>query len=333
MTRIAYGSQKEIQLSIVVLTYNRSTHLARCLRSLLKQKCDSLLNFEIVVCDDGSTDDTRFVVLDFAARYPNIVYAHQIHRGIPAARNLGLSTARAPLIAILADDYILRGDYIQTVISFFNSNPEAMVVRFKVVGDCRSFGSRLSHYYYDISYRKRLTSTPFNKRYLFFKKLPNEKEGITTDHSLEPSGGAAFRRQVFSTVGTFNERLPRGEDSELGRRLKQAGIPIHYNPFHQIVHYNERIPFDTLRKCYLTGFYRPDLHGKGQRSPFRRCLMQVFNGFLLISLRVRNVDSVTDFILFPPFLVLFELADRLGYITNIYRRSRRSRQKIVRPPG
>lgn len=89
-------------VSVIIPTYNRASLLARALRSVQAQKCsDSGLQIEIIVIDDGSTDETANLVRE---RFPEIVYHFQLNQGVSAARNKGLELATHDWIALLDSD-------------------------------------------------------------------------------------------------------------------------------------------------------------------------------------------------------------------------------------
>src|SRR5579871_4365920 len=142
-------------VSIIVLTYNRKWLLKDCLDSLLEQNStgDGL---EILVADDGSDDGTEKFVSGYSAAHANIKWLSHSHQGISATRNMGIRAAQGEIIAIVADDYILDRSYIQVILEFFRSHSDALVVRFKIVASRNDLGSRISHYYYDVSMRRRL---------------------------------------------------------------------------------------------------------------------------------------------------------------------------------
>ena len=93
-------SQK-YKFSIIIPTYNRSFALDRCLKSLVNQ---TFKNFEVLVCDDGSTDDTKQVI-DKYARVLNLNYFYEINWGGPAKpRNIGITNANADWLCFLDSD-------------------------------------------------------------------------------------------------------------------------------------------------------------------------------------------------------------------------------------
>jgi glycosyltransferase involved in cell wall biosynthesis len=88
-------------VSIIVPTFNRAVLLRAALASLL---CQSWTNFEVVVVDDGSTDNTAAVLAEAAEKDKRVRYFRQKNRGVSSARNTGLLKARGDLIAFLDSD-------------------------------------------------------------------------------------------------------------------------------------------------------------------------------------------------------------------------------------
>lgn len=92
-------------ISIIVPVYNAAPYIAPCLESLVRQK----KRLQIIVVDDGSTDDSIAIVRQLASQYPSsgIEVYEQAHAGQAAARNIGLEHAKGEYIAFVdADDYL-----------------------------------------------------------------------------------------------------------------------------------------------------------------------------------------------------------------------------------
>lgn len=92
-------------VSVVVPTYNRAYCLARTLDSALAQTHDRL---EVIVVDDGSTDDTAALVRERYGHDPRVVYLRQDNAGVSAARNHGLRAVRGDFVALLDSDDVWR---------------------------------------------------------------------------------------------------------------------------------------------------------------------------------------------------------------------------------
>ncbi len=295
------------ELSIVVLTYNRASLLDDCLHTLLRQN-QPADRFEVIVADDGSTDDTLDVVLRQRKSNPALRYVHHSHCGIPATRNLGIRAARAPLVAIVADDYLFESDYADTIFHFFDEYADAGVVRFAIVASRSNFSSRLSDLYFQISVMNRL--------HLDAEAAGAESQ-ITTDHSLEAAGAAAFRRDALIQCGMFDENLQRAEDTDYTRRLQALGILIYYNPFHEVRHQYRVGCFDTMKKSFVSGYHRYWLHRKyAGGATFPHSPGEALRGFgLQVSRAWRHaghIESRWSLVFYIPGLLLFETLVKAG---------------------
>ena len=108
-------------VSIIIPTYNRAYIIGIAIQSILDQSYD---NWELIIIDDGSSDNTK----DFVGSFNDarITYAHQTNKGAGAARNCGLTLARGELIGYLDSDNELRPEYIATMVRWFRKYPLAV---------------------------------------------------------------------------------------------------------------------------------------------------------------------------------------------------------------
>lgn len=109
MTSLEYGHDDMKSVSVVIPAYNRAYSLREAVASVLAQTCPVL---EVIVVDDGSTDDTR-EMLSRAFPSPPLRYVHQRNSGAGAARNLGMSLARGEWIAFLDSDDLWSNEKIE----------------------------------------------------------------------------------------------------------------------------------------------------------------------------------------------------------------------------
>ena len=169
--------------SVIIPTFNRADLLPRCVESVFRQ---TFGDFEIVVADDGSTDDTRSVVEDFAARDGRIRYVYQENRGAGDARNLGVSVSNGRFIAFIDSDDEVAPTWLQR---FHDKLKESDVY----VACC---GQRLIDHNGELKKRS----------------IPN-KQGLFI------SGSFAIRRAAFEAVGRYAPALPASQHTELKYRL------------------------------------------------------------------------------------------------------------------
>ena len=109
---------KQELISVIIPTYNQSIYLKDCLKSILKQ---TYKHFEILVCDDGSTDDTKKVVLDFKDK--RIHYFQNKHSGFHSVpRNIGLKNAKGKYIAYIDSDDLMEPNRLFESLKFLRKN-------------------------------------------------------------------------------------------------------------------------------------------------------------------------------------------------------------------
>lgn len=106
----------EIKLSIVVPVYNVSKYLIKCLDSLLSQNLPHN-EYEIIVVDDGSTDDSGVLADEYASNHPELINViHQDNRGLSGARNSGIKIAKGKYIQFVDSDDYLEPNVLKTLV-------------------------------------------------------------------------------------------------------------------------------------------------------------------------------------------------------------------------
>ena len=126
-------------------------------------------------------------------------------------------------------------------------------MRFHVVPAGGGFLGRALHAYQEASVIRRLLPRreATGRRVSWRRTRPGT--AIRTDHDLEAAGGAAFRSDVFEQIGGFDESFARGEDTEFTRRLRAAGIAVHYAPGVRIRHRNDPRLGAALKIAFANG--------------------------------------------------------------------------------
>jgi glycosyltransferase involved in cell wall biosynthesis len=110
------------QVSIIIPSYNHAQYVGDAIRSVLAQTCD---NVEIIVVDDGSTDNTRQVVGEFGEA---VRYIWQENQGLSGARNTGICAARGEFIGVLDADDLYEPEFVATLTAVLQARPDAAAV-------------------------------------------------------------------------------------------------------------------------------------------------------------------------------------------------------------
>ena len=228
-------------MSVVICTYNRDQYLRKCLDHLAKQSASSQ-EFEILVINNSSTDDTEEVCKEFQRNHPDLQFDYLIEsqQGLSFCRNRGLLSATGEYISYLDDDAYADPTYVTHLIQYFNQHPEVDAIGGKIHPEYQSQEPKWMS-----KYLLPLIAA------LDMGNLPKPFTG-----SRFPIGAnMAFRREVFSTLEPFRTNLGRkgeflgsGEEKDVFIRLKKQGKTIHYVPSVQVKHF---ISDERLEKGYI----------------------------------------------------------------------------------
>jgi len=204
--------------SVIVVCWNSGTVLGRCLDHLFAQ---DYANYEVVVVDDGSQDDTLEVAQEASLRGELTIVASSRNRGAPHARNLGLARARGEIVAFIDADGFAAPGWLRELIAAF-------------AGD-ETIGGVASTVFFDrnplvvngaggiVNRQGWAADLSMNESY--------ERAEIASE-ALYPMGcGMALRRSAVERVGPFDDRmLNYYDDVDYGVRLWRAGYRVHVAP-------------------------------------------------------------------------------------------------------
>ena len=258
-----------IQVSVVIGTYDRARLLEGTLQALAAQEVPDALKWEIVVVDNNSGDTTAQVVAAFSKSTPTPVrYVLERLQGIAHARNRGVREARGEILAFTDDDVLPEPDWIARVASAID--------RWNADG----VGGRILP--------KWETAPPRwlaeNRNLLARLAIMDFESGqlLVLPLAAEPQvwgANMAFRREALEKVGTFDPRLGvvgrklyRGEETDLIERALKLGLKIAYDPALTVFH---RIGTDRVRKAYFRKLFFDAGQGRALMSPVdgRRSLL------------------------------------------------------------
>jgi glycosyltransferase involved in cell wall biosynthesis len=220
-------------VSVIIPTYNRAYIVGHAVDSVLAQ---TYSNIEIIIVDDGSTDDTRSVIAKYDSR---VRYAHQNNGGVPAARNHGFSLARGEFIALLDSDDAWHPNKLELQIAFMRKHPEVGMVWTDMTA-IRDDGSRVADTYlrkfYNAYQRVRIEEImqPAGKvRELGIAVEPHLAEKMTwignifsplIRGTLVHTPTTMLRRDRVRGTGGYDESLrPTGEDFDFHLRTAVQG--------------------------------------------------------------------------------------------------------------
>jgi glycosyltransferase involved in cell wall biosynthesis len=189
-------------VSVIIPTYNRADLLPEAIRSVLSQ---TITDFELIIVDDGSSDDTRQLVETFAD--PRIRYIYQENKGISGAMNTGLGAARGDYIARLDSDDRWLPTILAEQLAIFEAHPEIGIV-------------------YAKAQAMDINGNPMAQTL----GAPGHFPGQTFKSLLYGDFGSAIstlvRRECYERIGGYDTHLKANEDWDVWIRLAR------YYPFY-----------------------------------------------------------------------------------------------------
>jgi glycosyltransferase involved in cell wall biosynthesis len=187
--------------------YNAAAYIGDAIDSVL---CQSFSDFELIVVDDGSTDETAAIVDEYSRRDARVIRISQANRGISAARNAGLAASRGRFLALLDSDDAWEPAFLETQLPVFDQMSDIGVV----TGNALHCGG--SHD------GEAMWSTAQGPRVLSLGDLLQNETSVCIM--------SVFRREVFERIGGFDVQLRCNEDYQYWLRAAMAGYSIVQTP-------------------------------------------------------------------------------------------------------
>jgi len=220
-----------MKFSLITCTYNRSHYLRRTLESVGKQNFDTG-DYEIIVIDNNSTDDTLSVAEKFIESYPEktIRYFREENQGLSFALNRGIKEAEGDYLIFVDDDETIGEDHLLRLEHHLKKYPEAELIASPVVPVYETQKpSWMSHY------TRRLIEG-------YFYQGDNIKK-LSSNH-YPGTGHTIIKRDLYEQYGYYNTELGRkgtsligAEDKDMFQRLKNNHVGCCYFPDIPIYHH------------------------------------------------------------------------------------------------
>ncbi|MGA8151708.1 MAG: glycosyltransferase [Terriglobales bacterium] len=218
-----------MKVSVILCTYNRAESLLKALGSLAESAMPESVDWDVLVVDNNSSDQTREIVKDFCRRHPGrFLYTFESQQGLSRARNTGIREASGDVVAFVDDDVTVEPTWLRNLTARLHNG--------KWVGA----GGRVLP--------KWASSPPdwlpLKDRY-GLAPLAVFDPGLNAGGLPEPPFGTnmAFQKKMFQKYGDFRTDLGRcgdsmisNEDTEFGGRLLAAGEQLRFEPSAVVYH-------------------------------------------------------------------------------------------------
>jgi glycosyltransferase involved in cell wall biosynthesis len=214
-------------LTVVILTYDSAATIGACLDSLVRQ---DYRDFDVVVVDDDSTDETLSIVSGYSSSLRLSVTANGSHN-IPRGRNIGLECSQTDLVAFMDSDDRTAPDWTRVIVETFRDHPDTALISGDLVPGYRT------------SVAHAIALNDYAVRRLF-------GSGVL----LFCTCNCAINRNVLPDT-RFNEDFRSAEDLELLARI-EGRHPWQYVPGMKVYHYSRETFVQYAKQMYRYGFMK-----------------------------------------------------------------------------
>lgn len=212
-------------ISILILCYNKVEYTEKCLKALFDNTKYS--NFEVIVVDNASVDDTPGFLESFGERIKFI--RSSVNLGFVNGNNLASQYAEGEYIVFLNNDTEVQTNWLNSLYHVFTFNPDAGAVGAKLLypdGKLQEAGGIVFNDASGWNYGKN--DDPADSKYNFVREV-------------DYCSGAALmiRKDVFDKLGGFDQRYSPAyyEDTDLCFGVRKLGYKVYYNPFSNVIHH------------------------------------------------------------------------------------------------
>lgn len=229
-------------ISVIIPAYNYAHFLPQAINSIVQQ---TYTNWECIIVDDGSTDDTRKVAEQFADADNRIKYYYQTNAGLSASRNKGIELAKGELIQLLDADDLLHPEKFSKQLDVFTKNEKADIV----YSDYKWFKDQIQSAWIAPGYYSEIKGDAVKAF------LKNWEKGFSI-----PIHSYLFKRSCFTKWGVFDQALPTHEDLDLQLRFSLKGAKYVYSEgvmaYYRVHQTSMAKDLTLMHKGYLAALFK-----------------------------------------------------------------------------
>ena len=282
--------KKDIFFSVVICCFNSSAYLNETIESIINQQYK---NWELILINDGSTDNTEEIIKFYLKKNNKIKYYYQKNKGYPSARNKGIELAKGVWVSLIDHDDIMMSNRLKEQYQDIINNPEHIM-----------FSSNSMH----------IDSKGKYLRENYFRYNPSKYDYnlINVGLDLIKNGcfigteTATFKKNIINDIGGFNERYRFISDYDFFIRVG-LNYKIFFNKkvlakhrVHdqntQYYYFKSGIGYWEYVKLYLKYFFSNKINILNKHIVLKRMFLYIFYGSARVVLNVRVIGSIYYYI-------------------------------------
>jgi glycosyltransferase involved in cell wall biosynthesis len=269
------------KISVIIPLYNKEKLIHHCLNSIYKT---TYPNFEVIVVDDASTDNS----VKIAERFPCKLIKLKKNMGVGYARNIGAKNAKGDMLYFVDSDVIQVGDNLNKIVLEFEKDPKLDVLAASLTKD---------------SFEKDFGPSFLALKYFYLTTYAMIKRGLKRQKvTWLPTCSVAIKKSVFTKFGGFDTSLGKlgGEEYELGYRISKKHTIYIYRDI-EVVH-NRPTILHRAKLVFKRGIIHASLFSEQRKfEPVGRLTLK--EAFITILISLATVTLLFG-LLFPKVIIL-----------------------------
>ena len=260
------ANQNTPLLSFIILTWNSEKFLQACFKSIIAKCRDEQISFEVIVIDNGSSDNSAQVVKQFNNNYPGsfVLIALDQNTGTTYPRNLGMKQAKGSILCILDSDTELGEGSLTAIISYLQSDRQCGLICPRLQLPDGSTQNSVKKFPTMLDKLIKIPRIVFGIKTGNLDFYPDFPFSNAREIDSAISACWFFRNDLIDYVGWLDEKIFYSpEDLDYSLRVWKSGLKILYYPSFTVLHHTQQIthrkPFSKTSRSHFWGlvyYYR-----------------------------------------------------------------------------
>ncbi len=266
-----------IDVSVIIVFRKEEDYIMECIHSIEMQFENSALKWELLLVDGDSKDQSTKLAADYLAdkKYPYQII-HNPKKTLATGWNLGIKAAKGKYVVRPDAHAKLYDRYIQKGIKILGSKLDVTAVGGVLVTKAKGYWGQIIKV--ALSSRVGVGNSSF-------------RTANKSDYS-DTAVYALYRKEIFDSVGYFNEKLVRHQDNDMHQRIKKAGGKFYMNIEMKADYYARDSVKKLLRQMYFIGYYLPDVMKDGAVGLRHWAPFGFYFSLLLLALLSFNIPLI-----------------------------------------
>ncbi|MFH1551434.1 MAG: glycosyltransferase family 2 protein [bacterium] len=229
-----------IEVSVIIPCRNEEKFIGKCLDSLIKQDYQKDI-LEVLIIDGDSEDETKNIVEKYSKKHLFIKLLDNPNKYTPFGLNIGIKAATGEIIVRMDAHAGYNSDYLSKCVKNLRESGAD-----NVGGVIKTLPSKNTVWSKSIA---SVLSNRFGAGFSYFRIGSDKPRWVDTVF------GGCYKKSIFEKIGMFNEKLIRGQDIELNKRLKEAGGKILLAPDIIATYFPQSTFFGFLKHNFIDGYW------------------------------------------------------------------------------